>query len=212
MMRPYLVGIAGGTGSGKTTVAKKIVRGLPEKMSLVLEHDYYYRDRSDIDLEARKKLNYDHPDSLDNDLLVEHLRQLKAGEAADVPIYDYKTHSRLPNRRTVKPAPIIVLEGILVFVDKRVRDQLDMKIFVDTDADIRIMRRVRRDIEERGRDFANIRRQYYATVRPMHIEHVEPSKRWADLIIPEGGSNTVALDTIVNNLLYVLSQMPDQNV
>lgn len=208
MRRPFCVGIAGGTGSGKTTVAKKVAAGLPEGTALIIEHDNYYQDHSDIPLSTREKLNYDHPDSLDNDLLIEHLRALREGEAIDMPVYDYKTHSRLKDRRRVEPAPVIILEGILVFVDEQVRDLLDMKIFVDTDADIRIMRRVRRDIEERGRDFASIRKQYYSTVRPMHVRYVEPSKARADLIIPEGGANNVALDTIVNNLLYVLSSAP----
>ncbi len=205
MMRPFMVGIAGGTGSGKTTVAKKVAAGLPEGSAVIIEHDNYYRDRSDIPLEERQRLNYDHPDSLDNDLFVAHLQGLRDAHPIEMPIYDYKTHSRLGERQTVQPAPVILVEGILVFVDERLRRQLDMKIFVDTDADIRIMRRVRRDIEERGRDFASIREQYYATVRPMHLRYVEPSKRWADLIIPEGGSNVVALDTIINNLRYVLS-------
>jgi uridine kinase len=200
-----LIGIAGGTGSGKTSVARKLVAGLPEGAAETIEHDAYYRDRRDIPFEERTKLNYDHPDALDNDLLLEHLSALREGRPAEVPIYDYKTHLRRTETRHVEPTPVIVVEGILVFVDERVRSLLDMKIFVDTDADIRIMRRVRRDIEDRGRDFASIRKQYYSTVRPMHQQFVEPSKQWADLIIPEGGENRVALDTVVGKLLYVLS-------
>lgn len=200
-----LLGIAGGTGSGKTTVARKIAGGLPAHAVATLEHDAYYRDRSDIPFEERKHVNYDHPDSLDNDLMVTHLEALRAGQGVDVPVYDFKTHSRLPERRRVAPAPVIIVEGILVFVDARIRALLDMKIFVDTDADIRVMRRIRRDIEDRGRDFASIREQYYRTVRPMHLQFVEPSKRWADLIIPEGGQNQVALDMVVGKLLHYLS-------
>ncbi len=200
-----LLGIAGGTGSGKTTVARKIAAGLPAHAVATLEHDSYYRDHSDIPYEERKHLNYDHPDSLDNELMATHLQALRDGHGVDVPVYDFKTHARLPERRHVAPAPVIIVEGILVFVDPRLRALLDMKIFVDTDADIRVMRRIRRDIEDRGRDFASIREQYYRTVRPMHLQFVEPSKRWADLIIPEGGQNQVALDMVVGKLLHYLS-------
>jgi uridine kinase len=208
MTRPpplMIIGIAGGTGSGKTSVARKLLAGLPEGAALTIEHDAFYRDRSDIAYEQRAKLNYDHPDALDNELLLEQLNALRSGHRAELPIYDFKTHLRLAETRSVEPSPVIVVEGILVFVDERIRSLLDMKIFVDTDADIRIMRRVRRDIEDRGRDFDSIRKQYYETVRPMHLQFVEPSKQWADLIIPEGGKNKVALDTVVGKLLYVLS-------
>jgi uridine kinase len=200
-----LLGIAGGTGSGKTTVARKIAAGLPADAVATIEHDAYYRDRSDIPFEERAHLNYDHPDSLDNDLMVSHLQALRDGQGVEVPVYDFKTHSRLGERRKLAPAPVIIVEGILVFVDARIRALLDMKVFVDTDADIRVMRRIRRDIEDRGRDFASIREQYYSTVRPMHLQFVEPSKRWADLIIPEGGRNQVALDMVVGKLLHYLS-------
>ena len=206
MIHPILIGIAGGTGSGKTTVAKKVAAALPEGTAVIVEHDSYYVDRSDIPVEQRAKLNYDHPSSLDNDLLVRHLTALKNGEAVDMPSYDYQTHLRAAETRRVEPAPVVILEGILVFVDSRLRSLLDIKIFVDTDADIRIMRRIRRDIEERGRDFNSIRQQYYLTVRPMHLKYVEPAKQWADLIIPEGGENMVALDLVVGKLMYVLSQ------
>jgi uridine kinase len=201
---PLLLGIAGGTGSGKTTVARKVMAGLPPDAAAIIEHDSYYRDRSDVAFEERAQLNYDHPDSLDNDLLHQHLLALRAGRAVDVPVYDFKTHSRLKETRHVLPAPVIIVEGILVFVEERIRALLDMKIFVDTDADIRLMRRIRRDIEERGRDFNSIRQQYYRTVRPMHLQFVEPSKRWSDLIIPEGGNNLVALDMVVGKLLHFL--------
>jgi len=199
------IGIAGGTGSGKTTVARKVAAGLPVDAVAIIEHDSYYRDRRDLSAEERARLNYDHPDSLDNDMLVQHLLQLREVGPVDVPVYDFKTHLRLVETRPVAPSPVVIVEGILVYVDQRVRDLLDIKIFVDTDADIRIMRRIRRDIEERGRDFTSIREQYYSTVRPMHLQFVEPSKQWADLIIPEGGRNKVALDLVIGKLLHVLS-------
>jgi uridine kinase len=208
MIPRLLIGIAGGTGSGKTTVARKVAAGLPAGAVATIEHDSYYRDHSDLSFEERTQLNYDHPDSLENELLAKHLEQLRAGRPAEVPVYDFKTHSRRRETRHVDPAPVIIVEGILVFVDDQIRRQLDMKIFVDTDADIRVMRRIRRDIEDRGRSFASIREQYYRTVRPMHLQFVEPTKRWADVIIPEGGENTVALDMVVGKLLHVLSTEP----
>jgi uridine kinase len=204
-MAPLVVGIAGGTGSGKTTVAKTIRQALPEDRVAVVEFDAYYRDRPDLELDERAHTNFDHPDALEIELLVEHLDRLKAGSAIDVPLYDFKTHRRRPESRRVQPARVVLVEGILVFVDPRVRERLDMKIFVDTDADIRVFRRIRRDMEQRGRTFESIRDQYYKTVRPMHLQFVEPSKRWADLIIPEGGNNKVALDLIVSKLLSVLA-------
>jgi uridine kinase len=202
--RPLLIGIAGGTGSGKSTVARKIADGLPADSVAVIDHDSYYRDRSDLTYEARTTLNYDHPDALDNELLVQHLESLRAGRGVDVPNYDFKTHARLAERRRVEPPRILIVEGILVFVEERVRSLLDVKIFVDTDADIRVFRRVRRDLEQRGRTFQQVREQYYATVRPMHLQFVEPSKRWADLIVPEGGDNHIAIDLILGKLRHVL--------
>ena len=204
MTRPLLIGIAGGTGSGKSTVARKIADGLPADSVAVIDHDSYYRDRSDLTYEARTTLNYDHPDALDNELLVQHLESLRAGRGVDVPNYDFKTHARLAERRRVEPPRILIVEGILVFVEERVRSLLDVKIFVDTDADIRVFRRVRRDLEQRGRTFQQVREQYYATVRPMHLQFVEPSKRWADLIVPEGGDNHIAIDLILGKLRHVL--------
>ena len=203
-MGSLVVGIAGGTGSGKTTVAKTIGAALPEQGVAMIEFDAYYRDRPDLGLEERAKINFDHPEALEIELLVEHLDRLKAGAGVDVPIYDFKAHRRLAESRRVEPARVVLVEGILVFVDHRVRDRLDMKIFVDTDADIRVFRRIRRDMEHRGRSFESIRDQYYKTVRPMHLQFVEPSKRWADLIIPEGGNNKVALDLIISKLESVL--------
>ena len=198
------VGIAGGTGSGKTTVAKRIAQALPSSAVTTIEHDAYYRDRRDLSADDRALVNYDHPDSLEPELLVEHIDRLRAGETVDVPVYDFKTHSRAVESRRVAPTPIVLVEGILVFVDARLRERLDMKLFVDTDADIRIFRRIRRDMEHRGRTFDSVREQYYKTVRPMHLEFVEPSKRTADLIIPEGGNNAVAIDLIITKLRSLL--------
>jgi len=204
-MSALVVGIAGGTGSGKTTVARAIASALPINRIAALEFDSYYRDRADLSPEERAQLNFDHPESLETELFVEHLAALKNGRGVDVPIYDFKTHRRLAESRRVEPAPVVIVEGILVFVDARVREWLDMKIFVDTDPDIRVFRRIRRDMEQRGRSFESIREQYYKTVRPMHLQFVEPSKRWADVIIPEGGNNKVALDLIVAMLERVLA-------
>ncbi len=198
--RPLIVGIAGGTGSGKTTVANKLAAAMPAGRCVIVDHDSYYRDQSHLAFEERTQVNYDHPASLESALLAEHLSALRAGRAVDVPIYDFTTHCRRRETRRVEPAPVIIVEGILVFVDAALRDQMDIKIFVDTDPDIRLMRRIRRDLEQRGRSFQSVRDQYYATVRPMHIEHVEPTKRWADLIVPEGGDNRVALDVLLGRL------------
>jgi len=204
-MAPLVVGIAGGTGSGKTTVARAIAKALPETGVASLEHDAYYRDRPDLSFDERAALNYDHPESLESDLLVAHLDLLRAGRDVDVPIYDFKTHRRLAETRRLPSRPVIVVEGILVFVEEALRQRMDLKIFVDTDADIRVFRRIRRDMEQRNRAFESIRDQYYRTVRPMHLQFVEPSKRWADVIIPEGGDNRVALDLIIAKLRSVLS-------
>ena len=203
-MSALVVGIAGGTGSGKTTVARTIAEALPDEGVAMLEFDAYYRDRPGLADETRAQVNYDHPDALEIELLVSHVDALRDGRAVEVPIYDFKTHRRHVETRRVEPAPVVVVEGILVLVDPRVRERLDMKIFVDTDSDIRVFRRIRRDMEQRGRSFESIREQYYRTVRPMHLQFVEPSKRWADLIIPEGGNNRVALDLIVAKLRSVL--------
>jgi uridine kinase len=204
MARPFIVGIAGGTGSGKTTVARTIMDALPADRVAILEHDHYYRDRTDLTPEERAQVNFDHPSSLETSLLVEHLVALRDGRAVDVPGYDFKTHARNKETRRLVPVPLIIVEGILVFEDELLRQQLDVKIFVDTDADIRIMRRIRRDIEQRGRTFQSVRDQYYRTVRPMHLMFVEPSKRWADILIPEGGDNRVALDLIINKCQRVI--------
>ena len=203
---PYVVGVAGGTGSGKTTVAHKVAEAVPADMVTILEHDGYYVDRSDLTYEQRCEVNFDHPQSLETSLLVEHVRALKAGRAIEAPTYDFKIHRRSPYTRRIEPTPIIVVEGILIFSDSDLRDAHDLKIFVDTDADIRVLRRIRRDIEQRGRTFDSVREQYYRTVRPMHLQFVEPSKRWADVIIPEGGKNLVGLDVIVAKLRAVAAE------
>lgn len=199
LSRPLVVGIAGGTGSGKTTVARKLADAMPGRC-VTIEHDAYYFDQSHLAPEDRARINYDHPSSLESSLLAMHLRELRASRAVDVPLYDFATHSRRPETRRVEPARVVIVEGILVFTEAALRDLMDIKIFVDTDADIRLIRRIRRDIEQRGRSFQSVRDQYYATVRPMHLEHVEPSKRWADLIVPEGGDNRIALDVLLGQL------------
>lgn len=195
-MRPLIVGIAGGTGSGKTTIARKVAATLPAEQVALIEYDAYYRDRPDLPLEERAQLNFDHPDALESELLIEHLKMLMAGEAVEVPQYDFTAHRRMEQTRHVPPKSVIVVEGILVFVDPRMRDLMQIKLFVDTDTDLRVFRRIRRDMEQRGRSFQSIRDQYYRTVRPMHLEFVEPSKRWADLIIPESGNSLVALELV----------------
>jgi uridine kinase len=206
-VRPCIVGIAGGTGSGKTTVADKLAQAMPPGRCVTLEHDAYYRDQGHLPAEDRDAINYDHPTTLDSALLARHLGELRRGRAVEVPIYDFATHTRRRETRTVAPARVIIVEGILVFAEPALRDLMDIKIFVDTDPDIRLMRRIRRDLEERGRTFSSVSDQYHATVRPMHLEYVEPSKRWADLIIPEGGDNRVALDVLLGQLWRLVNDL-----
>ncbi len=208
-MRPALViGVAGGTGSGKTTVSRKLVDALPSGSATIVEYDAYYRDQSALSPEQRGEVNFDHPDSLDSELLAAHMRDLREGQTIEVPIYDYVSHTRRSQTRRIVPTAVVIVEGILTLVAPAVREQLDIKIFVDTDADIRVFRRIRRDLEERGRTFASVREQYYRSVRPMHNQFVEPSKRWADLIIPEGGDNRVALEILVARLLLATDRWP----
>lgn len=195
-----IVGVAGGSGSGKTTVARRLNESLPRTSVRALQHDSYYRDRGDLTPEEREHLNYDHPDALETELMVEHLKALRRGETIEVPRYDFKRHRRASETTTVTPAKVIVVEGILVLADERLREQFDIKLYVDTAPDIRAFRRIRRDMQKRGRSFESIREQYYATVRPMHMAFVEPSKFHADLIIPEGGRNQVALDVVLARL------------
>lgn len=204
-MSVFVLGIAGGTGSGKTTVAQNVIAALPPRAAVLIDWDAYYRDRSALPRADREHINYDHPDAIETEFLVAHLVALRAGRAIDMPQYDYREHARRRETRRVEPAPIVVVEGILVLADEGLRAQMDLKIFVDTDADIRLMRRMRRDMEERGRTFAQVREQYSETVRPMHLAFVEPSKRFADLIVPEGGQNQPALDAIVGRLLQTLA-------
>lgn len=199
-MKPITIGVAGGTGSGKTTVALKILERVGFDHVAYLPHDAYYRDASHLPPAERVRLNFDHPDSLDNDLLIAQLKRLQAGHPIEIPVYDFKTHSRLTETRHIDPQPAIMVEGILIFADKRLRDLMDVKIFVDTDADLRFIRRLKRDIEDRGRSPESVINQYLNTVRPMHMEFVEPSKRFADVIIPEGGHNEVAIEMVAARL------------
>lgn len=204
MDRPLLLGVAGGTGSGKSTVARRILDAVGETRIALLEMDAYYRDvewGTDTDLLHH---NFDHPSALDFPLLTRHLGELRAGRAVEAPIYDFKVHRRTERTRALRPEAVIIVEGILVLVDPRVRKLLDFKIYVDTDADVRLARRLRRDIEERGRAVGDVLRQYEESVRPMHLEFVEPSKRWADVIIPEGGENTVAIEMVAARVEKVL--------
>jgi uridine kinase len=204
--RPVIVGVAGGTGSGKTTVVEQILKGLDSNSVALIQHDSYYRDRSHLPEQERAKINYDHPDALETTLLVEHLNRLLAGEPVDIPIYDFATHIRRPECRGVEPRKVIVVEGILILADPALRKLFDIKVFVDTDADIRFIRRMERDIAERARTRESVVGQYMESVRPMHQEFVEPSKRYADVIVPEGGYNLVAVDMLITKIQSVIGQ------
>ena len=193
-MKPFVIGIAGGTGSGKTTVARRIYDSLHLDSAVFLDHDSYYRELDHLPMEERRRVNFDHPDSLDNDLLVEHLQRLLEREPIDKPVYDFAAHTRAGSTVRIEPRDVILVEGILIFVDPRLRDLFDLKIFVDTEADVRFIRRMRRDLELRGRNVESVIEQYLGTVRPMHFEFVEPSKRYADVIIPRGGNNTPGIE------------------
>jgi uridine kinase len=200
-----IIGISGGTGSGKTTVANRILESVSASEVVFIQQDSYYRNLQDLPLDYRNVANFDHPDALDNDLLIQHVRKLRAGEAIDLPIYDFKTNSRRQETRRVEPKPIVIVEGILIFVDPRLLEQMDIKVFVDTPDDVRFIRRLRRDIAERGRTVESVIEQYMGTVRPMHMQFVEPSKRYADVIIPEGGHNLVSIDLISGKIRERLS-------
>jgi uridine kinase len=191
-----IIGICGGTGSGKTTVANRILESVSADQVVFIQQDSYYRNLKDLPLDYRQLANFDHPDALDNDLLVNHVRKLKAGEPIDLPLYDFRTNNRLSEVRTVEPKPIVIVEGILIFAEPRLLEQMDIKVFVDTPDDIRFIRRLRRDVAERGRTVESVIEQYLGTVRPMHMQFVEPSKRHADVIIPEGGHNLVSIDLL----------------
>lgn len=203
-MKTLCIGVAGGTGSGKTTVANEIVRRVGPERIVVVNQDRYYHDLAHMDGQERAHHNFDHPDAIEEELLQEHLRLLKAGEPAPLPVYDFANHVRMTATEWVEPQPVIVLEGILILAIPALRELLDVKIFVDTDADLRFIRRLRRDMAERGRSVESVVDQYLTTVRPMHLEFVESSKRWADVIIPEGGFNTVALDLVISRVLQIL--------
>ena len=204
MMKPVVIGVAGGTGSGKTTVAGEILVSVGAEHIAYIKHDAYYRDSGHLPPEQRAAVNFDHPDSLETELLVQHLVAFRAGHPAEIPIYDFTTHTRISKTECIHPAPIILVEGILVFAEPELRKLFDVKIYVDTDADVRFIRRLRRDIQERGRSVESVCSQYLNTVRPMHLEFVEPSKRYADIIIPEGGLNVVATEMVASRIRSLL--------
>jgi len=208
---PLVIGIAGGSGSGKTTVSQSILQRADPDLVAYIQHDSYYKDLSALPPAQRATTNFDHPNSLETDLMVAHVRQLRAGKAIEVPTYNFTTHTRQKDTQHVEPRPIILVEGILLFTDTRMRELCDLKLFVDTDADLRFIRRLQRDIQERGRTTESVILQYQATVRPMHLEFVEPSKRYADLIIPEGGYNQVAMDVFMARIEAKLREFKTQS-
>lgn len=204
MKKPMLIGISGGTGSGKSTVTREIIQGVPEEKVIIIEQDSYYKEQSHLPFEERVKTNYDHPFAFDNELLVKHLKKLLNNESIEKPQYDFEKHNRKKDTIKVEPGEIIILEGILILSEKSLRDLMDIKLFVDTDADLRIIRRILRDIKERGRTLESVILQYLSTVRPAHMQFVEPSKKYADIIIPEGGHNKVAIDIITTKIRSIL--------
>lgn len=206
MKKPIFIGICGGSGSGKTTIVNKIYSAVPEKSIAILEHDSYYKDQSFMSYEQRCRTNYDHPFAFDTDLFVEHIKELKEGKTINKPIYDYGIHNRKQETIDVDPKEIIIVEGLLVFYEERIRDLLDIKIYVDTDADIRILRRIIRDINERSRSLESVINQYMDTVRPAHEQFIEPSKKYADIIVTEGGNNLVAIDLMVTKIKSLLNK------
>ncbi len=210
MRKPILIAITGGTGSGKSTVAKAIYSNFKKESISIIMQDSYYKDQSELTFEERTKTNYDHPNAIDTDLLIEHLKQLIAGQAIEMPIYDFTIHNRKIETVREEPKDIIIVEGILVLEDKRLRDLFDIKIYVDTDADLRILRRLTRDIRERGRTMESVIDQYLKVVRPMHLQFIEPTKRYADLIIPEGGKNRVAIDILAATIRQHLNNVTDE--
>jgi uridine kinase len=206
-MNQLVIGIAGGTGSGKTTVTSKILGHLDRDRVAVIQHDSYYKDISVHGGRPPSEINFDHPDSLETDLLVRHIRTLRTGRAVELPVYNFTTHRRLSSTTTVEPKEIIIIDGILLFVEKELRELMDIRIFVDADADERLIRRIRRDILERGRSVESVMDQYIRTVKPMHLEFVEPSKHWADVIIPRGAENEVAIDMVVARIRMLLGEV-----
>jgi uridine kinase len=205
-VQPIVIGVAGGTGSGKTTVASRILDRVGTEHITYIAHDAYYRDLSHLPERLRAQVNFDHPDALETELLVEHLKQLREGHPVEIPIYDFTAHVRTERKRQIDVAPVVIVEGILVFVEPELRRLFDVKIYIDTDADVRFIRRLRRDIEERGRSVESVCEQYLSTVRPMHLEFVEPSKRYADVIIPEGGFNEVAIEMVAARITGLLAE------
>ena len=201
-----IIGVAGGSGSGKTTVVRRIVESIGDDQVAVLEHDRYYRDRNDLRFEERAALNYDHPDSLETDLMVRHVEDLRAGRTIDAPLYDFSRHARQRTTAAVIPRRAVILEGILIFTDAALRALMDVKVFVDTDDDTRFIRRLQRDLAERGRTVQSVIEQYLTTVKPMHLEFVEPSKRYADVIVPQGGHNVVAIDMLLTLIRSLTSR------
>lgn len=204
--KPVLIGITGGTGSGKSTVAQAIFRSLPQENILIIEQDSYYKDQSHLDFQERIKTNYDHPLAFDNDLFFQHLKKLIKREEIQKPIYDFENHNRKEETIKVQSRDIIIVEGIMILEDIRIRDLLDIKIFVDTDSDVRVIRRILRDIRDRGRTLESVINQYLNTVRPAHLQFIEPAKRYADLIIPEGGFNKVAIDVMVTKVKSIIRE------
>ena len=204
-MNSIIIGVAGGTDSGKTTLTRRLKERFGDEMT-VISHDNYYKAHDDMTYEERSRLNYDHPDAFDTDLLVEHIKALRAGETVACPVYDFTQHNRSKETLLIAPTGVIVVEGILIFADSKLRDLMDVKIFVDTDADVRILRRIVRDVRKRGRSLESVVTQYLTTVKPMHEQFVEPSKRFADVIVPEGGKNLVALDMIIRRVEHHLRE------
>ncbi len=205
MIRGLVIGICGGTGSGKTTITDRIIAALSSESVQVLQQDHYYKDLPQLPLDERAKQNFDHPESMDTALLVEHVRRLRGGQAIERPVYDFTQHRRLAQTLRLSPRPALIIEGILIFENRALRELMDIKIFVDTDADLRFIRRLSRDIRERGRTVDSVVTQYLATVRPMHTEFIEPSKRYADLIIPEGGYNEVGIDLVIQKIRSLIA-------
>jgi uridine kinase len=204
-IKPLIIGVAGGSGSGKTTIVNEIIKGLGDIPVVVVPHDAYYKDNSHLPLEERARLNYDHPDSLETGLLVRHLKELEAGREVEMPVYDYTIHARKPSGMIIKPAPVIIVDGILILVEKALRDMMDVKIFVDTDSDIRFIRRLKRDTLERQRSTESIINQYLETVKPMHSAFVQPSQRYADIIIPRG-HHTVSTGVVVQMIRQAIAE------
>ncbi len=206
MSQPIILGVAGGSGSGKTTIVREIVQALGSDRISVIHHDSYYCDRSSVPAEERESINYDHPDALETRLLVRHLEELRAGRAVDVPVYDFSSHTRTERVMRVQPSPVVIVEGILILAERALRELMDIRVFVRTDADLRVIRRIERDLAERERSLESVVEQYVKTVRPMHLEFVEPSERWAHVIIPEGGHNRVGVEMLIARIRAVSSR------